>query len=212
MEVEKSDPFASLDAKDGYHVVRVEFGGLVTITCLAYAGGEPLTDEAAEPTANKPSVELFDVYQPSPAEAGASVRLHRVTEAVARYFTTGGSWRELDNALKAMETVIPGGLVFPGYHLCDSYTTTDGEDQHVFVKDGTTDAVLWEQPTPNAAGGLVGGFVDHTTLEKLKEQQENDESVWGPRRTEAGAAEEAGPPDLLQLPPGRGDGGEETPA
>jgi hypothetical protein len=120
-----------------------------------------------------------------------------------------------------MQKVAFGCLVFPGYHLLDSYQTTeassqrmlrfttpDGEEhtrlmeegvfQHIFVKDDDSGkAVLWEEPSYSLGGGLCGGWIDFTTLEKLREVQDDDGG-----ETESGAevAAEEAEPHPLQLP------------
>lgn len=200
------DPFASLEGKDGFHVVKTEAGNTHVLSCLAYGGGRPFNLVSNDP--NDASVEILELSNPTPAQLGALDRLHLVLDAVCRYLTTGGQWRELDNALKDVEKVARGGLRFPGYHLCATYSTTDGTYQHIFVKDGTTDAVLWNEPEVGDSGLPVGGWIEPTTLERLREQQENDNEVWtgGRRRvteiTEEEARAAGGPTDLLQLPPG----------
>lgn len=204
------DPFANLEGKDGFHVVKTEVGSVHMLSVMAYGGGVPfnLVSNTPEDT----SVEVVELHDPTPAQLGALDRLHLVLDSVARYFTTGGSWRELDAALKKMETIIGGGLVFPGYHLCSTYSTTDGTYQHVFVKDGTKEAVLWNESEIGDTGLPVGGWIEGTTLETLREQQENDDEIWEGGRTRSriieveavDAAPEVGEPNLLQLPPGPG--------
>lgn len=199
------DPFDGLDAKDGFHAILLEFGGRVSLSVVCYANGEPIDEAAAEAVGAKPLVTLVEQDSPGPVVLGAATRLHRVVDAVCRYLTTGGSWPELEAALTAVRTVAPGAIQFPGYHVCDTYATLDGVHQHVFVKDGTKEAVLWQEPEVNEAGGLVGGFVDRTDLETIAKQKEDDEQVWGAR--EAEEDDEAGP---LQLPAGPGDGDPEA--
>lgn len=194
------DSFNDWNAKDGFHAVRVHFGSLLTVSCIHYINGEPATDLAAAKFGTVPLVELFEKHDPSSIDQGAAVRLERVTAAIARYFTTGGRWEELGEAVKMMRKVIPGGTEFPGYHLVDSYEDVEGNNQHVYAKDGENEertAILWEQPTPNEAGGMVGGFVDRTTLEALVEQEE--EHGWGTREAEEDAGE-GGRTDQVQLP------------
>jgi len=178
----EGDPFRGLEGKDGFHVVKIESGPVLMLSCMAYAGGVPCNPVSDNP--NDASVEILEIHDPTPAHHGAVTRLHLVLDAVARYLTTGGRWRELDAALKTMEKVAVGGLVFPGYHLTTSYSTIDGTYQHVFTKDGTRDAVLWEEPEVGDSGLPVGGWIESTTLEKLREQQENDETSWGQRLVE----------------------------
>lgn len=205
----KDDPFHALEGKDGFHVVKIESGSVLMLSCMAYGGGVPCNLVSADP--NDASVEIFEVQDPTPAKHGAVIRLHLALDAVARYFTTGGSWMELDNALRKMEDVVKGGLRFPGYHLTTSYSTTEGTYQHVFTKDdGTGAAVLWEEPEVGDSGLPIGGWIEPTTLDALREQQENDDTAWGQRLVEAVEAEERDPAaqggeaDLLQLPPGPG--------
>lgn len=194
----KDDPFHALEGRDGFHVVRTERGSVLMLSVMAYYGDVPCNVVDNDP--NNASVELLDLYDPTPAAKGAVERLRLVMDAVCRYFTTGGTWREFDNALKKAEKVVKGGVAFPGYHLVTSYSTTDGDYQHVFAADDESGrAVLWNEPEVGDNGLPVGGWIESTTLEAIQEDQDNDEAAWGPRRprgvtAEEGEAEEAGPP------------------
>lgn len=193
------DPFDMWNAKDGFHSARVQFGSLLTVSVIHYINGEPASGESAAKFGTVPLVEVYEKSDPTSVEQGEAVRLQRLTEAISRYFTTGGRWQEFDDAVEKIRKVIPGGMVFPGYHLVDSYEDTDGNNQHIYAKDGENKertAILWEQPTPNDAGGMIGGFVDRTTLDALIEREE--EHGWGTQ--EAGEDAEAGRPDQIQLP------------
>lgn len=203
------DPFHAVDPLDGYHVQLLERGGVSILSVQFRAAG----DVAPVGAGWEPDVELLDLRDPTPAQLGGVTRLQRVMAAVCTYFNTGGSWRELGDALKAVEKLAPGGLVFPGYHYVATYPTDDG-DQHVFAKDGspTGEAALWQAPEPTAAGGLAGGWIEKTTLDEILEDQADDDAGWGgPRTVETaeadagGAAEGAGHPAPLQLPARPGD-------
>lgn len=187
--------FDRLNPKDGFHVVEINLGVSVALHCQAYGNGElyNLVDET-DPT--KATVQIAEWMGPGPAEFGQCTRLRLVLEAVARYLTTGGCWDELTQAMRAMSKVAINGMAYPGYHLLESYVTSEWAYQHIFVRDGTNEAVLWEEPTPTERGTLAGGFIDRTTLEKIREQQENDQSVWGD--TELAGATDA-PNDPVQL-------------
>jgi hypothetical protein len=183
----EGDPFHALEGKDGFHVVQTDTGSVLMLSVMAYAGGVPCNVIDNDPA--NTSVELLDHTDPTPQQRGAVERLRLVMDAVCRYFTTGGSWLELGHALKTAAKVITDGIQFPGYHLVTSYSTTDGDYQHVFAKDGTTLAVLWNEPEIGDSGLPVGGWIQSTTLEQIREEQADDEDVWGPRT--AGEAEEA---------------------
>ncbi len=206
------DPFDMWNAKDGFHAVKVQFGSMLSVSCIHYINGEPASSESAAKFGTVPLIEIYEKYEPTPVEQGHAVRLQRLAEAIARYFTTGGTWDEFHDSVEKMRKVIPGGTVFPGYHLVDSYEATDGSNQHIYAKDGENKerkAVLWEQPTPNEAGGLVGGFVDPTTLDALIEREE--ENGWGTQEVEPEDAGEASLPNTLQLPARRSAVIEEEP-
>jgi len=198
------DPFDKLDPKDGFHVIYLETHGSVSLHVHAYAGGElyNITDDIDPANASLELVSLPDTDE----NCGQLKRLHDVADAVARYFTLGGSWRELDMTLKKMEKVLVGGIVFPGYHFTVSNYFGDEGWQHIFTKDcglnpdGTHPAVVWEQPTQNEAGGLVGGWINHSTLENITKQQEED--GWGETEAEEEAeeADEAVPRQLQHRP------------
>lgn len=173
------DPFHSLEGKDGFHVVQVETGPILILSVLAYGGGMPFNVMSGD--TEDGSVELLDLFDPSPRQRGEVDRLRLVMDSVCRYFTTGGNWKELNKALDDAKKVIVGGIEFPGYYLSTSYGTTDGDFQHVFVQEGTTKAVLWNEPEVGDSGLPVGGWIEPTTLEAIKEQQANDDHVWNAR-------------------------------
>lgn len=206
------DPFDTLKAKDGFHVIRVDVGGHTSLHAQVYAG-----DEIVDPgdfllgvQTDQGTVEIREWRDATPADDGAASRLHMALEAACRYLNTGGQWYELMAALQVLHRVAPGGLVFPGYHYSDAYPQGDGTYEHLFVKDdGSGSAVLWEEPGYTERGdGIVGGDVVRTTLDELKKQQEED--GWGEPETED--AEEAGgdgpAPPLLGLRPQDRDGPE----
>lgn len=207
------DPFHNLEGKDGFHVTQTELGPVLMLSVIAYAGGVPCSLDG-DP--NNTSVELVDHMNPTPKQRGECERLRLVMDAVCRYFTTGGSWDELADALREAKRIIRGGIVFPGYSLLTSYSTTEGDYQHLFQKDGTTDAVLWNEPEIGDSGLPVGGWISATTLQKFREEQENDETVWGRRPSRSGlvrvettsgeGAGAAGVRDPLQLPAGEDRG------
>jgi hypothetical protein len=197
------DVFDRLDPKDGFHVVLAENAGLLGVYCVCYAGGEVTNpfvgahygDSPEDPLDGSVMIQCW----PSPTEGqrGQAIRLQLVLDAVARYLTTGGRWRDLYDAVKLMEPIAVGGIDFGDFHLVESYVTTEGVYQHVFAKEGG-EAILWEEPTQAVSGGLVGGFIDRTTLEAIREAQEND--GW----EEEGGGDEpdgegGGTPDLPRL-------------
>lgn len=186
------DPFEQMTEKDGYHVTRLESTSGVSIFSTCYSGGEPILLSGS----NECTKELITWPEPSHADFGAAVRAELVGDAVARYLNTGGTWDELAQILRNLRAMAPGGLAFPGYHLFDSYRTLEGDFQHIFVKDGTEEAVLWEEARHNEHGGLVGGFIDRTTLTQIQQQQEED----GWKTVTARPAGEAESPGTLQLP------------
>lgn len=165
------DLFDRLDPKDGFHVVLSETAGLTSLYCVCYAGGEINNPFGGS---SDGSVLLTEVASPNEEQNGSLIRLHLVLEAVARYLRTGGTWEALEHGMTGIRTLAPGGIVFPGYHLVESYVTTEMLYQHVFRKIDTDEAVVWEEPAYTHSGGLAGGFIDRTTMTALREAQEND--------------------------------------
>jgi hypothetical protein len=211
------DPFHNLEGKDGFHVTQTELGPVLMLSVLAYSGGVPCSLDG-DP--NNTSVEIVDHMNPTPKQRGECERLRLVMDSVCRYFTTGGTWEELAMALREARRIIRGGIAFPGYSLITSYSTTDGDYQHLFQKDGTNDAVLWNEPEIGDSGLPVGGWISATTLQKFREEQENDESIWGQKRARGGLVKveaesgqgdgEEGVRHPLQLPDRQGDGASQT--
>lgn len=163
MSDESVDPFDRLHCGDGFRVNRVEIGGNVSLHICAYQDGvvANLFDVAPEDA----SVEVAEWKDPSPADLGASTRLELVLDAICRYLTTGGNWNELGDAVSRMKRVAVGGIVYAGYHLLESYSNTEGDYEHIFVKNGTTDAVLWVEDQ----------FIDRKSLEQIRREQEVEE-------------------------------------
>lgn len=186
-----TDIFDRLDAKDGFHIVQIDQGMAVSLHCQAYGGGR-LYNLVDEKNPDLATVQVKEWLGPGPVDYGECARLRLVLDAVARYLTTGGSWDELTDGLKTMSRVALNGMAYNGYHLLDSYVTVgEAVYQHIFVKDGTDEAILWEEPTYDVNGGVVGGFIDRTTLEAIRQRQENDDSIWP--ETEEGDEADDGP-------------------
>lgn len=203
------DPFHTTDPLDGYHSELIERTGRIVLTVQARFGGEPL------PNPHRPGQtgeELLDLTDPTPAQAGHATRLDLLLSAMCRFLNTGGKFSELDELVRALDAVGGVRIATPGYHYLTTHQTDDG-DQHVFVKnDATGEAALWQTPARAASGGLVGGWIEKTTLDQILEDQADDDAGWGgPRTVEAaeaeagGAAEGAGHPAPLQLPARPGD-------
>lgn len=188
------DPFDAITEKDGYHVTRIDSPTSVSLFCACYGGGEPIV------VGKSGTTEIWHYDNPTHKQRGEMIRAELLGDALARFLNTGGSWEDAALLMANMRDVAPGGLAFPGYHLLDSYRTTEGTFQHVFVKDGTEEAVLWEEPNHNEHGGLYGGFIERKTLEQIRKDQEED----GWRQVGAEPAEEAGGAGPLQLPDRRG--------
>ena len=156
------DPFDQLHPGDGFRVKRVELYDDVSLHLCAYQSGELANLFNVEP--DKASVEIKEWRKATPADLGASTRLELVMDAVCRYLTTGGNWDELNLALSAARQVAVGGIVYAGYHLLESYSNTEGDYEHIFVKNGTTQAVLWVEDQ----------FIDRKTLEQIRHEQEEE--------------------------------------
>jgi hypothetical protein len=200
-----NDPFETLDAKDGYHVTRVDAGPHVSLHAQVHAGGELVDpgDFLLNVQTDQGTVEIREWREATPADDGEATRLHLVLEAVCRYFNTGGRWEELGHALKRLGLIAPGGLDFPGYHYSDAYPLGDGRYEHLFVKDDNSrTAVLWEEPEYAEAGdSLVGGTIRITDLDTLLQEQEEDDPG-EPEGDEEGDDAEADPaPPQLGLQP-----------
>lgn len=163
MSEESSDPFDRLHCGDGFRVNRVEIGGNVSLHVCAYQDGVVANLFDVQP--EDASVEIAEWKDPSPADLGASTRLELVLDAICRYLTTGGNWNELNDAVSRMKRVAVGGIVYAGYHLLESYSNTEGDYEHIFVKNGTTEAVLWVEDQ----------FIDRKSLEQIRREQEEAE-------------------------------------
>lgn len=188
-----SDPFKKLQPGDGFKVERVDLPvGLPTSVSLfisAFQAGERVT--LFDAPAEEGVVEIQTWPHAEGKDFGDASRLQHVLEALCRYLTIGGDWDQLTRAMDRIRQLVPGGLVFPGYHLLDSYVTDQGGHEHIFVKDGTTKAVLW----------VEGEFIERKTLEEIRREQE--EAGWG----EEGQTGEAASPDQLLLEEDPGDTG-----
>src|ERR1700676_295017 len=110
------DPFHELEGKDGFHVVKVEIGEIITLSCVAYYKGEQISVVSGDHPQGKSLVELCSLKS-TPVVRGTVERLHLALDGVCRYLTTGGNWNELELALELMKQVAVDGLKFPGYYL-----------------------------------------------------------------------------------------------
>ena len=195
----KKDPFPR-NAKVGFHVVQAELSGLLCLECFVHDGSKATPDHNPMST----RVTVRGVEKPTMTQRGEIQRLRLLLDSLSRYLNTGGTWDEISEVFSTVRSVWTGSLSFPGWHLLESYYTDQGVYQHVFVSDRDrgekTRAILWEEPDYNETGGLVGGFINRTTLGGLRRMQENDE---GPKHEEAqedDSAADAGASTALQLP------------
>lgn len=210
MSQASEDIFDRLDAKDGYHVVSVEVGNTIALYAQAYEGGAPYV---AAPGVEGENGILIKEWRRDDgllgADYGECTRLRLLLDAAARYFTTGGNWTELQLALTRLSKLIHVQLTFWGYYLFDSYSTTEGTYQHVFVRDVAPDevldrhpAVLWEEPAYTSAGELIGGFIDKTDLETLRQQEDDDDDSWQEEARGEGSVAGSRDDSSAQLPAG----------
>lgn len=179
-KTKKNDSFDKLHPSDGIRIKRVQSGDRVSLHVGIWQEGELINPFGATPEAA--TEELAEGSAEVPAELGRLTRLELVVDSVARYLTTGGNWDELQEALRRMQVTAPGGLSYPGYELLDSYSDTAGNYEHIFVRSGTNDAVLWVEDE----------FIDRKTLEQIRREQESD---WDGDVVD----EEDSVPDLLRL-------------
>lgn len=163
MNSDKDDPFHGLDPKDGFRIEPVETPAVASLHVLARQGGEVVPLFGASPEDATVCVATWE--SPQPADLGAANRLRLCLDAVCRYLTTGGNWDELNRSMQVMQEVARGGLLYPGYHLLESYSNTEGDYEHIFVRNGSNQAVLWVEDK----------FIERKTLEQIKREQEDDE-------------------------------------
>lgn len=195
-------PFVVAHEWDGIHVNQIEVGSRITLWLTTRVNGEvALLPDRTSQEASVPLREYID--PPTPAIRGDANRLRLVLDSVARYLSTGGTMAELAQALLDMRRIGIDGLKLGDWQLWDSYSTVSGDYEHFFVHKDTQEAVVWAEPTYNKSGGMIGGFIDRTTVEAYCEQNNDGAQEAG----EAGEASEAGPPNPLQLP-ARTDPGE----
>lgn len=157
-----NDIFDRLHPGDGFRVRRVAVGRGVSLHIGIWQGGELSNPFGAAP--EDATVEILEHKDATAADLGQTTRLELLLDAVCRYFTTGGDWDELYSALSTARKVMAGGLTYPGYELLDSYSDTDGNYEHIFVRTNTNQAVLWVEDE----------FIDRKTLEQIRHEQESD--------------------------------------
>jgi hypothetical protein len=168
----EGDPFEKLHGIDGYHATKLTTGPLITVCATLYAQGKPVA-MGGDP--DDPIVVLKEWYPVVQGSEGEAIRLQLVMDATARYLSTGGNWEELLAAQALFQQFALGGMVFKGYHLVDSYLTTENVFQHVFATDNEDgNAVLWQECDYNEAASPFGGWIDYTTLEALAAQTGDD--------------------------------------
>lgn len=157
-----NDIFDKLHPGDGFRVKRVELGDSVSLHVGIYEQGELSNPFGASP--EEATVEIMERKNASAAERGETTRMELVLDSVCRYLTTGGDWASLLAALTAMKDIAIGHMTYPGYELIDSYSNTDGNYEHVFVRSGTDEAVLWVEDQ----------FIDRKTLDQIQREQQEE--------------------------------------
>jgi len=161
--------FDQLDPDDGFTVFLHELGQIEASIWLGWRERGHLKYGGPE---ESKAVEIWRADHPTAADLGRRSRARVLAEAVCRYFTAGGNWDELRALIDEMARLIPGGLVFPGYHLFDTYTDAKGHVVYVYVRTGTNEVVRWVAPTGDEAG-----FIDHITLEDLQREAEEGDAA-----------------------------------
>jgi hypothetical protein len=155
------NPFEQLDPGDGYRAKLVDQGGLsLSLHMLLYYQSQ------LQPCGESQAMfrELADVRLPEAEQRGGLHRLKLLAEAVGRFFTSGGSWPELDALLTAARPFIAGGLQFEGYHYLDGYTDSEGNFTH-----------LWADSLGNVVRWVEDEFIDTgLTLADLRQELEAD--------------------------------------
>lgn len=160
--------FARLKSSDGYRIQEVSLGAPEQPSHLSLhltvEGGGDLVNLANDP-AHEGTVELATYDKPTTAQMGAICRERLVMEAVCRYLNTGGVLENLQGMLTAIEPLVSGTLVFPGFHLLDSTPNQTNAYEHIFVADDpdSNEAVVWVEGD--------SGFIDCTTLEAIRDVQ-----------------------------------------
>ncbi len=155
-----NDIFDKIQPGDGFRVKRVTLGDSVSLHVGIYEQGELSNPFGATP--ENASVEIIERKNASAAEIGEVTRLELVTDSVCRFLTTGGSWESLLQTLTAMKEIAIGSLTYPGYELIDSYSNTDGHYEHLFLRSGTEEVVLWVEDQ----------FIDRKTLDQVNREQQ----------------------------------------
>ncbi len=89
-------------------------------------------------------VEVWKEDMPDVFAKGRQERARLVMAAILRYFSTGGSWEELDSMLEAVHPFIPGGIVFAGWQYYDSdLDLNEGFPIDVFLDDQGENVTIW---------------------------------------------------------------------
>lgn len=173
------DPFAGREPTDGFHVVSIELGSSLSLFAQVYFGGHIQHPLGVNEQADDAASEIIQWVDPTPEQRGECIRLQLCLDAIARYLTTGGTWEQLNKASWWLRQAFTDGIQYPGYHLYDSFVTTEGVYQHIFVRTGTEDAVVWEESAYSKAGGVYGGWLEHKDLETIRREQADDDTIWG---------------------------------
>lgn len=160
---DETSPFDGLDPADGYRAELTSLDSEVAVHVLLNQGG--CITAPFDLPADEASCEIKAWSDPTLADHGAASRLQLVMDAICRYFTTGGSWEELERAQARSKQILRGGLDFPGYHYHLGELNTNGVYEHVFLKDdGSGAAILWVEDE----------FIESTTLEKLRAAEDRE--------------------------------------
>lgn len=126
---------------------------------------------------------------------GASSRTQHLTDAVFRFFNTGGSEDEFVELLRRIKPLLIGPLRLPdGFYLLETYLNTDNAYEHVFVSDTQDDAaVVWVEGT--------AGFWDLVTWDDIRERLSDNGRIESQTSFERFIAKRAkDQADLRQLP------------
>lgn len=164
---DESNPFYGFEGRDGFHASTIKTGiNSLALSVFAISGGEIRNFVSKDPM--DATVELLKIDNPTQEDIGQLTRLELVMDAVARYFTTGGTWATLLQALHQSRKVISNGLVFKDYNLIGTYLIEDGNYEHLFVHKDGVNAVIWSESVKSDSGFPIGGWLLATTMDETK--------------------------------------------
>lgn len=133
--------FSKISAADGWHVVFIERRTYCSLSLELRIGEVPVPIHGEETF-----VTLGEWRRPTDTQRGEIARLHRLAEALCRYFNAGGDLIAVQDLLDRLCYTVGPMDAFAGWDYHDCFVDTNANYTHVWVSQAEPKVgVVWTE-------------------------------------------------------------------